>query len=411
MIHSEKWKNRSKHIFILNYSGKPIYSRYGDETKLASIVGVLSLLISFTNVKGENIKCVTAGNHKIVFKIIGPIWLVCSTSTGESISSIERQLEYIHEQIIFSLTKPIAHGVLEKKPQFDLRSVLVDFEKDFDITFDELIKWTTYDHSILFNSVRPFRLKYSIRHEIGNILLAQKCKGVLFILVIADNSLVQLLKPKNHTLHPLDVHLILNYVSRYRHVEEKESRICLPLFDPTGFFNMYISSLSENVNLIFLYTEQNIIDVLRKCRDDIFNAFKSTLILKSIETSLAKHKYQVYETKINGLISFIYKSLKTSQITSPVLHHPYNKKKEKRRLIRIYTNIYDSIKMHNSDRKVYYQIGQREIVVVWITSGFDLYAIFSPTLKMEECLKNCNSIIRWVRKEEDNLFLLDSPVW
>lgn len=230
-------------------------------------------------------------------------------------------------------------------------------------------------------------------------------------MLIADNHLVQLLKPKNHTLHPLDVHLILNYVSRYKNKEEKETRICLPLFDPTGFFNMYISSLSKNVNLIFLLTEQNMTDVLRKCRDDIFNAFKSTLILKNIEAAMPKHNYQVHETKINGLISFIYKSLKTSQITSPVLHHPYNKKNEKRRLVRIYTNIFDTIKMHSSERKVYYQIGQRETVVVWTTSGFDLYAIFSPTLKIEECLKNCNSIIRWVRKEEDNLFLLDSPVW
>lgn len=34
-------------MFILSLAGKPIYSRYGNEDKLASIMGVMQALVSF----------------------------------------------------------------------------------------------------------------------------------------------------------------------------------------------------------------------------------------------------------------------------------------------------------------------------------------------------------------------------
>jgi hypothetical protein len=35
-----------KHVFILSYAGRPIFSRYGDETMLAAYMGVISAIIS-----------------------------------------------------------------------------------------------------------------------------------------------------------------------------------------------------------------------------------------------------------------------------------------------------------------------------------------------------------------------------
>ena len=41
------WAKHEKHVFILSLAGKPIYSRYGNEDKLASIMGVMQALVSF----------------------------------------------------------------------------------------------------------------------------------------------------------------------------------------------------------------------------------------------------------------------------------------------------------------------------------------------------------------------------
>jgi hypothetical protein len=44
---SENWPRHSKHFFILSNAGKPIYTRYGDESKLTGYMGVIQAIISF----------------------------------------------------------------------------------------------------------------------------------------------------------------------------------------------------------------------------------------------------------------------------------------------------------------------------------------------------------------------------
>ncbi|GAU12939.1 hypothetical protein TSUD_97500 [Trifolium subterraneum] len=44
---SLSWRKRKKHFFILSNSGKPIYSRYGDEHKLAGFSATLQAIVSF----------------------------------------------------------------------------------------------------------------------------------------------------------------------------------------------------------------------------------------------------------------------------------------------------------------------------------------------------------------------------
>ncbi|KAI3748245.1 hypothetical protein L6452_11205 [Arctium lappa] len=44
---SVSWRERKKHFFVLSHSGKPIYSRYGDEHKLAGFSATLQAIISF----------------------------------------------------------------------------------------------------------------------------------------------------------------------------------------------------------------------------------------------------------------------------------------------------------------------------------------------------------------------------
>ncbi|KAJ3334130.1 hypothetical protein HDU93_008099, partial [Gonapodya sp. JEL0774] len=46
-VTSQKWYAHKKHFFILSAAGKPIYSRYGDESKLSGFMGVIQAIVSF----------------------------------------------------------------------------------------------------------------------------------------------------------------------------------------------------------------------------------------------------------------------------------------------------------------------------------------------------------------------------
>jgi hypothetical protein len=62
---SSSWRKRKKHFFILSNSGKPIYSRYGDEHKLAGFSATLQAIISFVENSGDHIKFVRSGKHQV----------------------------------------------------------------------------------------------------------------------------------------------------------------------------------------------------------------------------------------------------------------------------------------------------------------------------------------------------------
>uniref|UniRef100_A0A8D8Z5F7 Vacuolar fusion protein MON1 homolog n=1 Tax=Cacopsylla melanoneura TaxID=428564 RepID=A0A8D8Z5F7_9HEMI len=65
---TKEWQNKERHIFILSSSGKPVYSRYGCEDKLATLFGVMQALVSFVEDSDEDsIKSVKAGDMYFSF--------------------------------------------------------------------------------------------------------------------------------------------------------------------------------------------------------------------------------------------------------------------------------------------------------------------------------------------------------
>ncbi|GAA0146438.1 hypothetical protein LIER_36314 [Lithospermum erythrorhizon] len=66
---SMSWRKRKKHYIVLSHSGKPIYSRYGDEHKLAGFSATLQAIISFVENGGDRVKLVRAGKHQSTIQI------------------------------------------------------------------------------------------------------------------------------------------------------------------------------------------------------------------------------------------------------------------------------------------------------------------------------------------------------
>lgn len=173
-IHSFKWKYHSKHFFILSEAGKPIYTRYGDESKLASFTGVLASLTNFLIYRKDVIKSIHTKDCVIVFRQHGPYWLVAVSHTTEAISTLELQLDHLHSHIIFFLTR-LAHTYLERKPQYDIRIMLGGLDK----FVDNSIHWINRDPAFLLQCAESLPLPSVARNNIGNILLEKRPHNLL----------------------------------------------------------------------------------------------------------------------------------------------------------------------------------------------------------------------------------------
>ncbi|CAM1324116.1 MON1A (predicted), partial [Pycnogonum litorale] len=107
------WQQRDKHIFILSEAGKPIYSRFGNEDKLVTIMGVMQALVSVVMDTKDTIRSMSTGEggHLFVFLVRSPVILVGISRCGESETQLIIQLTYIYNQnLVFAIL--IADGQL-----------------------------------------------------------------------------------------------------------------------------------------------------------------------------------------------------------------------------------------------------------------------------------------------------------
>lgn len=92
-LHNADWLAQSDHVFVLNTSGKPIYTLHGCEDKLATIFGVMQALVSVVaSNDGDAIESVQAAGVQIVFLVKAPLVLVAVSKSQLSVHQMQMEL-------------------------------------------------------------------------------------------------------------------------------------------------------------------------------------------------------------------------------------------------------------------------------------------------------------------------------
>ena len=94
VVETREWYNKPKHLWLLSYAGKPVYSRHGDESLLSSKMGMLAGIIGIVNDVKDSLQFFVAGDYKFVFLVRGPIYLVLGSRTLEPVLLLRAQLDY-----------------------------------------------------------------------------------------------------------------------------------------------------------------------------------------------------------------------------------------------------------------------------------------------------------------------------
>jgi hypothetical protein len=324
---SATWKTHSKHVFVLSSAGRPIYSRYGDELQLASLTAVLTGLISFVgSLEGDTLRTIRAGRRVFVFSLFGPLYLVAVSHNGESVTQLRIQLQYLHAQIIALLTQNV-HSLLWKRPQFDVRNLL----GGTDNFLDRLLRNVSRLPDIVLNSVHCLRLNQMVRDALGTLILnecppdmsPQNPSPLFYALLLANDRIVQLVRPKHHILAPCDLHLIINFLTSDTMVKQITtanqvwSPLCLPWFNTTGYMHLYATYLtvdnssddvSLRITLVLLAHRGDTLDQLSRIRDRIVSQLQAPAnlpIWHALVEACRHPTYSVDEVQIPGTVSFL----------------------------------------------------------------------------------------------------------
>ncbi|KAJ7998486.1 hypothetical protein DPEC_G00205430 [Dallia pectoralis] len=417
-VMAESWRQHRKHVFVLSEAGKPIYSRYGSEEALSSTMGVMMALVSFVQSSDNTIRSVYSDGHTVVFMQKGPLVLVSVSSSRQSEQQLRGELLYVYYQIVSMLTQASITRIFENKKNYDLRRLLAGSEK----ILDGLLNLLDSDPSFLLAAVHCLPLASSLRDSLSQILQKAITPNLVFSILIAKNQLLTIVQEKtvieDARLEPADVHLLLNLIGASSAFQAGEiwTPICLPLFNPDCYFYAYISYLDPpecTVCLLLLSTDKEAFYAVAECKRRIEEAM---LTQSSLSLIAKAHCYSVSQVGVSNLRHFMYKPFdipdqhkQLTQFTSPEMEAPYSTEKEKMRLLDLYRYMHGRIHSSSRPLKLIYHVAEKETLLAWVTSKFELYTCFSPLVTKACAINAITKLLRWIKKEEDRLFIRYPP--
>ncbi|KAG2331921.1 hypothetical protein Bca4012_018497 [Brassica carinata] len=428
---SLSWRKRKKHFFILSNSGKPIYSRYGDEHKLAGFSATLQAIISFVENGGDRVNLAKAGKHQVVFLVKGPIYLVCISCTDETYEYLRGQLNLLYGQMIVILTKSIDR-CFEKNSKFDMTPLL----GGTDAVFSSLVHSFSWNPATFLHAYTCLPLPYASRKATGTVLQDVCASGVLFALLMCRHKVVSLAGAQKASLHPDDLLLLSNFVmsSESFRTSESFSPICLPRYNPQAFLHAYVHFFDDDTYVILLTTRSDAFYHLKDCRVRIEAVLLKSNILTTVQRSIAEGGLRVEDLPIDrrlrqkpsftdnqgqvstevsvgtggpfGLWHFMYRSIYLDQYVSSEFSPPVTSHRQQKSLYRAYQKLYAS--MHEKGlgpHKTQYRRDENYTLLCWVTPDFELYAAFDPLADKAVAIKICNQVCQRVKEVENEVFL------
>jgi vacuolar fusion protein MON1 len=271
---TKDWELDLKHIFILSSSGKPIFSKHGDEQALSTTFGLIQAVVSIVENAGDTISCIIAGDRRIVYFLRNYLYFVSISSTDEPEAVLSAQLEFMHDQIIFVLTSKV-HEVLRLNPSKDIRDLLgYDTAKQMHLSCCEDI---TPLH-IAFTSVHAFVCAEDLRHTVRRFL--KKCiessGSVLGIILYRDRLLTYSTNSSiDLELATSDFLLLANFVGKSNSLRSNDQNwvpICLPGFNPDAYLQAYICNLRLKSGSASKHMDISVVLVSTSADPTMFNA-------------------------------------------------------------------------------------------------------------------------------------------
>ncbi|BFZ64971.1 Vacuolar fusion protein mon1 [Saitoella coloradoensis] len=423
----DKFRQRPKNFLILSRAGKPIYATYGDELLIAGYVAVIQTIISFWEDVDDQLQSFEAGPYKFVVMAQGGLYLVAISSCGESEGQLRTQLDALYMQIVSTLTLPALNSAFSRRGNFDLRRLL----GGTDVFLRSLGRGMCrgFEAGVLVGGAESLWLRQRSRASISKILLSSiadpgvKGKGsggspLLYgILVAPGGQLIDIVRPRQHSLHPSDLHLLFNMLYNSSTFSQGEHwlPICLPKFNSNGFLYVYLGWIGGGsgnsgtaLRCVLVSAEKESFFALRGVRERIEEEMREGKLLGKVEGSMGRGRKTCAEIGAGYIRHFLYKSRANVQFVMPPWGHHYTPLPDRRRLGALYHKLHAAIHEKQTKDRLHQVVTETETGFAWVTPEFELYCVGGPRVPMSVLVQNANMIVKWVRREEGRLFCVDN---
>ena len=403
---------KKKQFFVFTSAGKPVWTRYGDETDLTTFIGsVTAILYNFQQYyKGEQdyLRYLKTKDITVVFLCTQALYYVCVCKKQESIEAIFQQLDMLHSKVISTLTNNIT-TMLMNRPNYDARNLMGGTHA----SLDSMIKTTARTLHFL-KGFMPTRMPITQRNQIASIFKNNIRQDVVYGFLMTTNYIIYKYCRKNVSLHHTDASLLANLVTSYNSLRSTMSwaPICLPHFTDDGFLYACIAFIQDsNICIALLSDDASAFNDLKACGNAIEIELQG--LKNIIEDSISSIPYSVSNFEAKEISHFIYFSKNYDQFIMSATHpatleHLQEISKEHYDILLNRYNIAHSLSEINEYYKGNYikvDVYRNEQIICIRQTDYFLLASMSSLISTTTCMQACNQLLKLLKQEEVNLFI------
>jgi hypothetical protein len=256
---------------------------------------------------------------------------------------------------------------------------------------------------VLLSALECVKIRKAHRERINSILLKARSPNILYGLIVADQRLVSVIRPKRHSLHPPDLQLLFSMLfnaATFRDGGEHWTPICMPKFNSKGFLHAYIHFFQPEVCVVLISADKDAFFEMREMAASVIAGLKSSNLISHITAAVSRYK-PIDIIPGTPIRHFLYKSRQNVQFTMPDWG-----KINRRRIMTLYHKLHAAVHTKYSHLKVCFCSRTQEEALAWVLPAFELYVVAAPGAKREAVMKGAQRVVQWVRAEEERLFVI-----
>jgi len=407
------WLKKKKLFFVFTSAGKPVWTRFGEESDMTTFIGSLAAILYkfqhyYTGVS-DSLRYLRTKDMCAVFLCTEALYYVCISKGDEALDSLYHQLEMLHTKVISTLTNNITDTLI-RRPNYDARSLMGGTHS----SLDTLMKTCGKSPSFL-EGYMPVRMPGTLRSNIHSAFKSNSHEDLLYGFLLTPTYILYKYCRKGEKLHPVDALLLMNLLASYSSLRSSMSwtPVCLPNYSKEGFLYAYITFMQNTSMSIVLVSDNAGSFKKMKTRGDSMEK-ELGKISDKLEESILSMPYSVSITEIKELKHFMYMPRGTGQYTmsgfSPSTSQasPEMSSRNYKRLLKRYHHSYRLSKFQEYSRGNFMRLDtyRNEKVLCLRQSEYTLMASFSPMVPTDSVVQSLTSLLKWLKVEEANLFIL-----
>lgn len=188
----------------------------------------------------------------------------------------------------------------------------------------------------------------------------------------------------------------------------------MPKFDTNGFLHAHVSYLADDCEacLLLISVDTESFFTLSDAKKNITDKLRRSNCLEAINEGIKNRGISLSSVGVSEIRHFLYKNKKNTQLLCSEVTAPYNTLDQFERLETLYFDLHNRIHLSSRPLKLIYEMREHEIQLAWVTTNYELYATFDPLVdKKSVVIAQVNKLLKWIKKEEEKLFMTGTHIF